>query len=121
MLNRLIQDCNNEILEHKKGKRDYPHWKDLILLPLARELGMRMNTSYSVAGVFGLRFQCYITVGTHSLSITPVFKADGTIKSLNCDTDVDTMPCNMNGLGIVTKPLPDSIDEIKEILFTYGQ
>jgi hypothetical protein len=145
MLNRLIEDCNKLIREHNHGKREqYPHWTDFVLLPLAREIGTRLNLQYDVSGVYGLRFVAYLKIYDREnnhihylLSITPEFlevekkiidaalripvrNCMGEIKCLHFDTGEDTKPWDMNGFGCVTEVLPDSIDEIIEILKLSG-
>jgi hypothetical protein len=138
MLNKLIEDCNRLTREHNAGKRpQYPHWTDFVLLPLAREIGTRLNMQYSVSGVYGLRFVSYMKVfddkSNYILSITPEFMAVGQdiidnalkskerncmneLKSLHYDTGEDTKPWDANGFGCVTSALPDSVDEIIKIL-----
>ena len=121
MLNILIEDCNKEIVKHNAGKRSYPHWMDFVLLPIAREIGLKIDADYEVSGVYGLRKECTVRVGEHYLRITPKFKTGGEIEELHYDTDENTKPWNMNGLGIVTKPLPGNIDEIHNLLISQGE
>lgn len=122
MLSVLMKDYNNELAKHNAGKRyNYPHWMDFILLPLAREVGMRLNMKYEVSGVYGLRCVCYITVSdennTFILSTTPAFNKSG-LESLHYDTGERKEPCHndLNGFGNVTEPLPETIDELIELM-----
>jgi hypothetical protein len=122
MLNALMEDYNKELSKHNAGKRHcYPHWKDFILLPLAREVGTRLNMEYEVSGVFGLRLVCYIKVTDENnfyiLSITPAF-SQNELDSLHYDTGERKEPWHndLNGFGNVTMPLPESIEELIEFM-----
>jgi len=138
MLQILINDCNKMMQEHNNGKRhSYPHWKDHILLPLAREIGMQLIMQYEVTGVFGLRLAAYISIKDESnhymLCITPRFKAvpqeiidravatkdasaSAEIDYLCFDTGKDAKPWDANGSGKETKRLLNDIGAIIEIL-----
>jgi len=126
MLNLLLRDLSKEMELHNAGKRKYPHWKDFVLLPLARELGQRLNLNYDVSGVFGLRLQCYISLMdkatnkcVYILSITPRFKpfSAGELE-LHYDTGKvhEGLPLDQNGINCITAPLPDDIEDIIRIM-----
>jgi len=122
MLSTLIKDYNKLLSEYRAGERlDYPHWKDFILLPLVREVGMRLNMEYEVSGVFGLRLECYITVKDENNSYicctTPGFCGDEFF-SLYYDTGERIKPRHndLNGFDNVVKPLPESIEELIELM-----
>jgi len=128
------------IQEYNNGKRhNYPHWKDHILLPLVREIGMKLNMQYEVSGVFGLRLAAYISIKNESkhymLCITPHFmsippevinrslaskeaNASAQIDYLNYDTGKDDKPWDANGSGKEAMRLPYSIDEVINLLKT---
>ena len=138
ILSTFIKDCNKLIAEYNDGKSNsYPHWKDHVLLPLAREIGLRLNMQYEVSGVFGLRFECYITIfddnNRYTLCTTPKFKAVSPelveratkcddfhamneIEWINYDTGDDTQPHDANGFGRTIQSLPDNVEEIIAIL-----
>ena len=125
-LNRLIENCNNLIREYNTKKiLIYPHWLDNILIPLAREIGLCLNMQYKVSGVYGLKFECYVTVfddkKSYILGTTPKFKESlyGATSEIDClcyDTGEDKKPYDLNGFGRKTERLPDNIDEIIKIM-----
>ena len=129
MLKRFIDDCNKMTVQHNEGKhRNYPHWKDHVLLPLAREIGTRLNMQYEVTGVFGLRFVCYIAVfdddNRYILSTTPQFKPNNretinrAVKYKKCHAmnEIERIMYDANGFGNEAQPLPDSVEDIIKIM-----
>ena len=132
MLNRLISDCNKQIAKYNEGTRNaYPHWTDFILLPLIREIGIRLNMDYDVIGVFGSLFESYIQLldengnVIHSLSITPRFQKDShtMIEGMDYDTGKkrERHRMSMNGINNIMRALPDSIDEIISIMLAKAE
>jgi len=125
MLNKLIADCNREIVKYGAGKRSHPHWNDHVLLPLIREIGCRLGLNYEVSGPFGMRLQCYITLTDENnntvyiLSVVPCFQKCGTlIESIHYDTGEikEGRVEDLNGFNCITAQLPDDYDEIIRIM-----
>jgi len=125
VLNRLITDCNKEIVKYKAGKRSYPHWADHVLLPLIRDIGCRLELEYKVSGPFGMRTQCYISLMDENndtiyiISVVPYFQKCGTfIESIHYDTGELKEGCiaDLNGFNYITAPLPNEYDEIIRLM-----
>lgn len=126
-LNDKIEYYENKLEKHKKK---YLNWIDGIVIPLAKELSKRFNLSYEIYGPFGLCCETSIYLKedknksiteqtTFSITVEP---KDLSIGELVYRTGERTNKYpqgsigELNGFDCITKPMPDTIDEIIKLM-----
>ena len=119
MLNVYIKETNKALERYIAGTTAYPHWKDFVLLPIARDIGLRLGLEYEVSGPFGVRLQCYISLTDKTgkimyiLSVIPRFQGS-LLNSIDYDTGEIKEGCihDLSGFNCVTAPLPNNCEDI---------
>ncbi|MBP1309166.1 hypothetical protein JOD82_002186 [Paenibacillus sp. 1182] len=127
-ISKLQEGINK--LQKRRQKIKHPSWVSDIIEVLAQQLATKMDKHFKLFGPFGLRAETTIYLfddesksiteqSTWSIRITPGDLDKG---ELFYDTDEltqETKPNSsglLNGMKIVIKPLPETIDEIIERL-----
>ena len=131
--NKKMNEIDEKIyqLQKKKEKLWKQSWVDMTVIPLAKELAKRMNMHYEIYGPYGLRCETTIYLlkkrernivknDTWSITLTP--HGFGGDFYLNYDTGErrEEFPAGtigmMNHLDHVEARLPDTIEEIEDLL-----
>ncbi|ADO59911.1 hypothetical protein [Paenibacillus polymyxa] len=117
-------------LQKRRQKIKYPSWVSEVIEVLAQQLAIKMNKHYKVFGPFGLRAETTIYLfddesesiaeqSTWSVRITPGDLEKGEFfydtDELTRETKLNS-PGFLNGMKIVIKPLPETVDDIVEVL-----
>lgn len=103
------------------AKTRYTSWLDAAVAPLVVDLQDLTGEDVRYSGPFGLRAEVMICIGAEDnrryLTVTPCFDGDGML-TLHYDTGEKSGryapgTCgDWNGFNNVTRPLPDTIEEI---------
>ena len=118
-------------LKMKEEKLSYPSWVNEIIVPLAQKLAEMKGLSYEIFGPFGLMNETSIFLmkdpsisileqEVWALTIVPgLFKGDDNLYYYNGETE-DRYPKGtigeINGMNNVKVKLPDTIEEICDLL-----
>lgn len=119
-----------EKLNKKQYNLDTPNWIDSLVRPLAKEISKELGKDYEIYGPFGLRSQTSIHWRddmTKPITVQPTLSlrlVPGDLKKaeLKYETGKKKGEFQKNTIGDVngfnreTSPLPDSLDEIIQIV-----
>lgn len=131
-----IEKLEEEIEKLKKAKNNlkFPYWIEKLIKPLVKEIVEKESSfkSFDIRGPFGLRSYVFIVFSENEevsehydeneyyLSIVPKDLDTG---KLNYETGETINKFSngslgeINGMNNVTKPLPENIEEIIELIF----
>lgn len=122
-LNDKIEYYENKLEKHKKK---YLNWIDGIVIPLAKELSKRFNLSYEIYGPFGICCETSIYLKedknksiteqtTFRITVEPVDLSIGELVYRTGEWKPGAVH-DLNGFNCITKPMPDTIDEIIKLM-----
>ena len=114
-MNKYEKIYNREVSRNKSTS-----WVSTAISALTVDLEDCMGQPVKVSGPYGLRLEVVIQIENTYLIITPTFNKDGL--HLNYDTgECEQRFCpgsigEMNGFNNVTAPLPDTLEEIVDLI-----
>lgn len=122
------QKCRGKMASIKPPSGD---WVAGVVEPLAKEIGNRLNLESKVYGPQGLGCRVHMVFGSKEaedegiaprwwFTLQPAFQEGSFELFYESDEETDRYPQGslgaLNGLNKVTKPLPDDIDQIIELI-----